>query len=222
MHNNCGWQFHERYVSKTVPYDETKSDHQKWGIYVHKQFQWYGDRPGFELPPDLIIHKPYLAMLNDEGEKASVDLTERKVALSNKPFGPCEYFDKTKPVWWRGDIDRQQVWLGESRARIVDFKTGKKKIDFAQLGEYALWTFFEYPTVNLINAQFYWVEDQTVTKRVWARSEMDSIISLFSAKLEAYMESFRTEIFTKKQSGLCKGHCPVTSCMFWEPKKERY
>lgn len=218
-HDSCPWQYKKKYIDKDLPPEE-KSKQQDWGLYVHKQFEYMGSRPDFVLPLDLQIHEPFLSRLNFDSDTASVDATEQKVALSNKPFSVCEYFDKEKPVWWRGVIDRLQVWNSDGRARLVDYKTGKKKEEFDQLAENAIWVFMKYPQVNLINAQFYWVTDQTVSKRVWARSEMDTLVAMFAPKLEAYAHSWKTNVWPKKQSGLC-GWCPVKSCEFWWDHNER-
>ena len=218
-HANCPKQYNHKYVLKDLP-PEQKSAEQDWGIFVHKQFEYYGGRPGNELPVDLKIHQPFLDKLAEEGRTAAVDLVERKVALSINPFAPCEYFAKN--VWWRGVIDRQIVNKAEGRAKIVDYKTGKKKDDWCQLAENAIWTFMQYPFVNLVNAQYYWVTDQTTTKKVWGRSEIDSLVEMFAPKLADYVQSFKTETFTPRQSGLCKGWCPVKTCQFWEEKRSRY
>ena len=216
-HANCAKQYHHKYVLKDLPPEE-KSAEQDWGIFVHKQFEYYLTRPGFELPVDLKIHQPFLDKLCAEGEADGCKLlAERKVALSINPFAACEYFAPN--VWWRGVIDAQAINTREARVRIADFKTGKKKDDWCQLAENAIWTFVQYPDVQLVNAQYYWVTDQTVTKKVWGRSEIDSLVEMFAPKLSAYVQSFRSETFTPRQSGLC-GWCPVKSCVFWRDRKE--
>lgn len=221
QHHNCPWNYHELKVSKNTI--EEKGESQSWGLDVHKQFEWALTRPGFELREDLKVHQHMIDRLTAEGEAEGCFLvSEQKVALSNKPFSVCEYFDKVKPVWWRGVIDAQAVNRAVGRARIVDFKTGRKKEDWAQLAENAVWMFTNYPWLNLINAQFYWTSDQTYSKRVWGRSEMDTLVGMFAPKVSAFAQSYKTDIWPKKQSGLCKGHCPTTACMFWEPKKNKF
>ena len=222
-HNNCPSMYQHKYVLKDLP-PEVKTAEQEWGTFVHKQFEYKLTRPGFELPPDLKIHAPYLDKLIADGEADGCGLhAEQKVALTPKPLAPCEYFDKKVPVFWRGVIDAQALDKPQARARIADYKTGKKKDDWVQLAQNAVWMFTKYPWLNLINAQYYWVTDQTFTKKVWSRSEMDALFELaFQPRLTNYVQSFKTETWTPKQSGLCRGWCPVTSCQFWEPKKEKY
>lgn len=226
-HENCPKQYHHKYVLKDLPPEE-KSPEQEWGTFVHKEFDAYLSikpggiaamserQSGYKLPHDLTIHQPYLDTLL---QKDGTLYTERKVALARSPFGPCNYFDKT--VWWRGIIDCTVVELDEGRATIVDYKTGKKFDKWDQLAMSAVWMFYAEPKIELINAQFYWVQSQEVTKKVWGRQEVDTLIEMFLPKLQRFVTSFQTETFTPKQSGLCKGWCPVKSCQFWEPKKEK-
>jgi hypothetical protein len=218
-HENCPKQYHHKYVLKDLPPEE-KSPEQEWGTYIHKQFEYYLTRPGFELPHDLVIHKSYLDTLDAAGQAGGNKIfAERKVALGRNPFGVCDYFDKGR-VWWRGVIDVTILEIEEQRAKIADFKTGKKFDKWDQLAMNAVWVFFAYPDIQLINAQFYWTVDQTVSKKVWARGEIDQLIEMFSPKLHRYINSFQTDTWTPRESGLC-GWCPVKSCQFWRDRKER-
>ena len=192
-HNNCPEQYHHKYVLKDLP-PEAKSAEQDWGILVHKTFEDYlNSKPSDrKLPIDLMIHKPYLdRLLEIEG----ILFAERKVAIG-LPFGPCGYFDKN--VWWRGVIDVTVIEREDARAKIADYKTGKKKDDWTQLALNAVWVFLAHPEVNLINAQFYWTKDQTVTKKVWSRAELDSLVQMFTPKLLAYVHSFKNDVWPKK------------------------
>ena len=226
-HANCAWQYHEKYVAKNLPAEE-KSSEQNWGIYVHKQFENYltsapaklGDliarKSGYEMPYDLRMHTTYLDGLL---QKDGILFAEREVALRRQPFGPCGKWDNK--VWWRGVLDCTVVEAEESRATIADWKTGKKHDHWDQQAIYAVWTFTAHPEVQLVNAQFYWTQTCEVTKKVWGRHEMDGLVGMFAPKLQAYVQSFKTDTWPKKQSGLCKGWCPVTTCQFWEPKRPR-
>lgn len=213
-HENCPKMYEEKYILKNLPPEE-KSAEQLWGTFVHENFDARMSTKGFELPIDLQIHEPYFKGLE---ERPGVLFCEQKVALGRNPFGICSGTDWNR-VWWRGVIDLTIVDREEGRATIVDYKTGKKFDKWDQLAMNAVWTFLAYPDVNLVNAQFYWVNDQTTTKKVWGRGEIDALCLMFAPKLSRYITSFQTNTFTPKQSGLCKGWCPVKSCKFWEEKK---
>ena len=218
-HDTCPEQYHHKYVLKDLPPEE-KSAEQDWGLFVHQQFEWFLTRPGFEMPPDLQVHLPYLTKLSERGETYPNEIyAERKVALSRVPLAPCGYFDKN--VWWRGVLDCTIIEKEDSRARISDWKTGKPHTKWDQLAISAIWTFLAYPKIQLVQAEYYWVQTKQVTKKVWSRGEMDALFAMLTPKLQAYVHSYKTDTWTMKQSGLCRGWCPVTTCQFWEPKRPR-
>ena len=70
-------------------------------------------------------------------------------------------------------------------------------------------------------AEYYWAQTQQVTKKVWSRAEIDALFAMLMPKLQAYIHSYKTDTWPMKQSGLCRGWCPVTTCQFWEPKVKR-
>jgi hypothetical protein len=78
-----------------------------------------------------------------------------------------------------------------------------------------------HPQVNLVNAQYYWTQSASTTKKVWSRSEVPALWGYFMPNLKQYVEAYQTDIWQPRQSGLCGGYCPLTECEFWHPKKER-
>jgi len=51
------------------------------------------------------------------------------------------------------------------------------------------------------------------------RNEAPALWDSYAADLKRYEYSFEQDIWLAKQSGLCYGFCPVTSCQFWKPKR---
>ena len=52
--------------------------------------------------------------------------------------------------------------------------------------------------------------------------EIDSLLAMVAPTLFEYAAAFKADTWTKKQSGLCKGWCPVKSCEFWEEKRKKF
>ena len=208
----CPRQYQAKYVLKSVK--EAATPEMLWGQQVHKHFE---DRQavGTPLPPELAAHEPYMVLLQD---KPGVTFTEMKCGIDNK-LKPCHFFDKD--VWCRIIKDFEKVDTAAGMSTIVDYKTGKPHQKIEQLSLFALHTFIMHPQVNLVNAQYYWTQSASTTKKVWNRDEISWLWALHMPDLKQYVEAYHNDIWQPRQSGLCNGWCQVTECEYWSPKKER-
>jgi ATP-dependent exoDNAse (exonuclease V) beta subunit len=191
---------------------EEESEHMLWGNQVHKAFE-NRIKNGDPLPEDLNQHESFLKSLEAKGGSIS---TERKIALNTKAR-PCGFFDKD--VWFRGVIDLSII--DGTTALLVDYKTGKPHSKFKQLKLFALHTMAEYPEVENVEVKFYWTKTETSTGEVYSREQIQEIWSEFAPDLKQYAQAFKTDTWQPRQSGLCHGWCPVTSCEFWKPKRKK-
>jgi hypothetical protein len=207
----CPFQYHGKYVTKEFKEDENnKTTEQKWGIWVHKQFE---DRlaVGTPLHPDLASHEWFMQALESA---PGVLNTEQKAALDKK-MRPCSFFDRN--VWLRMIID--VTIIDNDHARMVDYKTGKPHRKFKQLMLNALYTFALYPSVQTIQCDYYWTKDGTLTGEMYQRDEIDKLWGHFIGDLRQYKEAFKTDTWQMRPSGLCRGWCPRTDCPHWKPKR---
>lgn len=207
---NCGRQYHEVRIKKSVPFVETKEI--TWGNIVHKAFE---NRIAIKAPlaADLAEHEPYMQQLEALPGK---HFTERKIALNNK-MQDCGYFDND--VWFRSVIDFSAV--AETEAHIVDYKTGKQKDKFDQLMLNALHLFAQYPSVQTIHTSFYWVQHYMATSQTFTRDQVPALWSKFLPDLKQYVEAHVTETWQPRQSGLCAGWCQIEKCEFWRSRRRR-
>lgn len=206
----CPRQYRAKYVLKSVREPETEA--MRWGSEVHKHFE-NRQAVAKPLPPELAAHEPFMVKLE---ERPGVAFTEMKCGIDNK-LKPCNFFDKD--VWCRIIKDFEKV--DGANSLIIDYKTGKPHQKPEQLALFALHTFIMHPQVNLVNAQYYWTQSASTTKKVWSRSEVPALWGYFMPDLKQYVEAYQTDIWQPRQSGLCGGYCPVTECEYWHPRKER-
>lgn len=206
---NCPKQFYHKRVVKDVV--DVQGPAQIWGVNVHKAFE---DRQSVKtpLPLDLQMHEPYMQKLERwEGHF----FTEQKIALDKRGQPISDFF--AKDVWYRGVVDYTK--LVGSTARIVDYKTGKKKEKWEQLMMNAIHCFISHPEIEVVDARFYWTTDMTESRKVWGRNEMDALWGNFLGDLRQYAEAFKSEVWQPRTSGLCHGWCPVKTCSHWKPKR---
>lgn len=204
---NCPRAFYEKSVAKSVV--EAKGEATIWGERVHKHFEEFLV-DGTPLPPELVIHEPFLTRLL-HGPQTFV---EQRIALDIK-CQPCEFF--ADDVWFRGVIDVKLV--NKDHALVIDHKSGKHHTKFGQLKLFALHTFAAHPEVETVQAKYYWTQTLTTTGETYQRADVPKLWAGFLPDLKQYADAFKTDTWQPRQSGLCRGWCPVTSCEFWAPKR---
>ncbi len=206
---NCPRQYQHKYILKTVK--EPPSPEMLWGRQVHKAFE---DRIGLRtpLPSNLSEHEPFMQKLE---AKKGIPFTEQDIAFDTK-VKPCGKW--ATDVWYRGVLDFHVI-EGDI-GLLVDYKTGAVKPDFKQLATFAIHMFAMYP-IRMVNAQYYWTQTRDVSIKAWGRDDIPALWSMFLPDLRQYMEAFKTDTWTPRQSGLCNGWCPVTTCEFWKPKRKK-
>lgn len=204
---NCPRAFHQKSVLKRFPFQSTKET--EYGNRVHKDFE-LRIAEGKKLPFDLKHHEPYMQALEDmPGEVYA----EREIALDKKGK-PCSWFHAD--VWHRGKIDYTNI--NDTCAKIVDYKTGKKREKFKQLIANSIWVFIQYPEVEKVDVCFYWTQDQSESKATYLRSQIPALWNQLIPDLKQYRDAFKTDTWQPRQSGLCRGWCPVNDCEFWSEK----
>lgn len=207
---NCPRAFYEKQVAKSVV--EAKGEATIWGERVHKHFE---DRlvDKVPLPTELVVHEPFLARLESMAGTMSV---EERIALDTG-CQPCEFFGDE--VWFRGVIDVKIV--NKERALLIDHKTGKHHNKFGQLKLFAIHTFLAHPDVAQVDCKYYWTQTFNTTGMAFRREQLEELWGGFVPDLVQYATAFRQDVWQPRQSGLCRGWCPVTSCEFWQPKRMR-
>lgn len=207
---SCPKKFYHLKVVKDVV-DSPPGEAALWGDYLHKTFE-KALKTGDLLPTELAQYQPYidkLVKLKGDGE-AHVEL---KLGL-NAQRGPTDFF--ANDVWSRGIID--YLVIRGSRAVCIDFKTGKVK-PTKQLLQNALMVFAHYPRVQQVDTIFEWLKFGSNTHEVFHRENIPQMWSQYDQELASYALAFRQDIWPARQSGLCRGWCPVTTCPHWRPKK---
>lgn len=211
---NCPKQYYETKVLKRWPFVTTPE--MSWGRDVHKAFEDFL-LLGTPLPADLKAHEEFLARFKAEpGELAG----EERIALDTT-MQQCGYFDKVRQVWYRGQVDARKRDLASGVSHILDHKTGRVKNDYTQLKGFAMFEFLTQPQIHTCNVEYYWTQIRGANGETYHREQLPEIIAFFAAKLHRYADAFLTDTFPPKQSGLCNGWCPVTTCEFWRPKRQR-
>ena len=196
-------------------------EHRAYGDEVHKMMEerLMKARP---LGPAYAHWERWADEILSDVDRTVVTLACEKELGITADFKPCEYFDKTVPVWSRAKIDVLKVYP-DGRAYIADWKTGKVKEDNDQLLLMALFTMIHYPQVKTIDAEFIFLKEDEgphVPRNdcVYGVRVTQEDVMEFWHRYRRYVQSLekahQTLEFAPQESGLCKRHCPVKSCRF--------
>jgi hypothetical protein len=194
----CPRRFQLTRVTKQVHEPQTEAT--IWGNKVHKSLELYakGEKA---LPPDLKKYERYVnKILSRDGKR----VIEERVAL-NKNLRPTKWM--AKDVWVRGVIDIGVV--GSERAYLFDWKTGKRKPEMDQLKLFAALALSVYPWVDNVVTGFIWLKEEKLDKEVFTREQLPEIWADFLPRLSRVAQSYNTDRWTPKPSGLCRSWCPV-------------
>ena len=126
-----------------------------------------------------------------------------------------------KDAWARCKID--VLILDGDTAYIYDWKTGKKKDSLLQLQIFMWFVAHKYPHIENFKTRFIWLKEgieDRVSGEDFTRTEHLNGIELdLGRRLTRMGTAWREEVFQPKESGLCRGWCPVEECYHWKPKK---
>lgn len=209
QYHTCPYQYYRIKVKKDVK--DQMGEAAIWGNDVHKKLE---ERLKGKPLPERFKKFERVARPFDRA-KGEV-IAEQKLTL-NQNMEPTGFF--AKDAWCRGIIDVTVLRRDKGTAFLGDYKTGRRKPDSDQLMLFAALAFAHYPEINRADTAFIWLKEDTTDRKTYTRDEEPDIWDHFNRKLLPMENSFKTDKWPKKPSGLCKGWCPVRDCPYWEPRK---
>ena len=173
-----------------------------WGNTVHKAIE-YRLKNGKPLPASLQGYEGLVQMLTTKQGKR---LCEYRLAV-DKNFRPVEWYHPM--AWSRSIVDYALV--GENAAILVDWKTGKRKVDSAQLRLSSALAFAHFPYVQKSHTVFIWMKENKLTEEVLMQEQKGDVWNEFLPRVERLEAAFRDNRWPAKPSGLCGKWCPITT-----------
>lgn len=137
---------------------------------------------------------------------------ELKFAATRR-FGAVQYFDPS--VFVRVVVDLLNI--RDTKALLVDWKTGKPKPGFTQLELSAAVLACHLPEIETFKMAYVWLQNRQVSIHTITRAELPRVWNDFLPRVAKIEAALKTTDFPAKPSGLCR-YCPVTSCVHWKPR----
>ena len=203
-YETCGLKHQQ--VDLLKNFKEGESKELQWGDFVHKTFAKVLKAELPALPPELVLYQKWIDKVNQLPGKLYV---EQQYAL-DKNFQPTSWFGPA--AWFRGIADA--VKIAGKYGAALDWKTGKVKDDPIQLMLLAQCLFSNFPDLEKVHTAFVWLQEETTTPATYERGDMaDGWAGLFD-RVHAYENAYTTNTWLPRPSGLCRKHCPVTTCKY--------
>lgn len=197
-YETCPRRFYLTRISKLVTEKQTEAT--LHGNEVHKALERY---VGFkaDLEPKYEKYRPIADRLrNSPGEK----VLEYKFGLT-KTLSPCGFFDKN--VWCRGVLDVGII--KPDTVVILDYKTGKRKIDADQLKMFAGAALATWPFAKKVRTGYIWLQEDKMDTEEFHPEQKKVIFQEFAARVHRMESSEQRDDWPANPSGLCKSWCPV-------------
>jgi len=205
-YENCPKQFAEITVYRNFA-DVFTSPKGDYGDRFHKAAEAYIKAADAVLEPEFSFARPMLDTLNAIG---GTKLTEAKIGITGTGL-PVGWNDPTR--WFQGIADLIIVGDGPT-ARVVDYKAGDAKYaDTDQLELMSLLTFAHYPHVKKVKGVLLFVLGGQVRRRDVKVEEKEALTQKYRERHAKIIASHAADNWPMKESGLCKKHCVVTSCV---------
>ena len=204
LYQQCPKKYYHLRIAKDIK--EAPSDAIAFGNKIHKIAQEYveSDKP---IPAEYAqaMQAPLDKLKAMPGEK----LCEYEMGIT-ADLEPCGFKDER--VWYRGIADL--LIIDGNRARILDYKTGKKSqyADLKQLEILALALFKHYPHIKKVKAglMFFFADD--FVKADYSSDDQDELWGPWVSDVGLLEDSVNSGVWNAKPNFTCRGYCPVTSC----------
>ena len=200
LYDNCPLRYWHQRIAKTVT--DPGSEASLYGERIHKSIELYL-RDDVELPDELSKLKPTLLVLRQAAYTKLV--AEEEVTLT-RDFKLTGWWDDD--AWFRAKLD--VLLIANNNALIIDWKTGKRRPDFAQLELFALVTLLKYPEVDVVNTAFVWTRDMACDAETFSRAQQQDLLNSLLAKTARVEQSAATNNWPAKPGPLCR-YCPARS-----------
>lgn len=170
------------------------------GDRVHKALE--KRLKGGALPKDLVRFEPIAAATVALAE-GGVLLPEAKLTL-NEELKPTDWF--AKDAWLRSILD---VLIVKGRkAAVLDWKYGKRRVDYSQLSLFAVQVFKQYPEVDEVRSGYVWLKENKTDTEVFHRGEANAIWADWLGRINRIYVAAEKDLWPARPSPLC-GWCPA-------------
>ena len=199
MFENCPLQYYRVRILKDVV--SKGGEATIWGERIHEQLE---DRlkTGVALPPESSSYEPIVSAIERIAPAGGL-FVEQEVTLNDK-LQPTGWWDPD--AWLRSKLDVQI--MRPPVAYVIDWKTGKRRLDPTQLELFALQVFSHSPEVMKVVSKFVWLKEGTSDSLTYKREQVPQMWADLLTRIKRIEQAAAANVWPAKPSGLCPW-CPA-------------
>jgi hypothetical protein len=197
LYENCPYRYFRQRILKDV-IDEG-GEASKHGERIHS-FLENRLKANADLPQEIAHYEPLCTSIaNTKGEL----FVEQEMVL-NANLEPTGWWDAD--AWLRSKLDI--LIVDKHDAIVMDWKTGKRKVDFFQMQMFAAQVFKHYPDVQRVKTTLLWLKDMKMDTEQYTRLNINEIWCDIMQRIGRIEKSVEHDNWPAKPSGLCR-YCPA-------------
>lgn len=194
----CPRRFYFTKVTKEITEPQTEATIH--GNQVHKALEEYVGGQS-QLPSK---YEPYRQVADKIKMAKGKKLLEHKFGLT-RGLKPTTFF--AKDCWVRGVLDVAIV--GPKTVAVLDYKTGKRKVDHDQLGLFAMAATVLWPFAEKIKTGYIWLQPGQMDTKEYTQEDRVPLAQEFAARAHRIEQAHLEDSWPARPSGLCREWCPV-------------
>ena len=197
---NCPYNYYNQRIAKKVK--DKGGEATIWGEQLHKMLE---ERlKGVTPLPEAVAHHEGMVAAVLKGVGGGELHVEKELTLNDK-LAPTGWWDGD--AWLRSKLDVLILKSGGTTATVMDWKTGKRRVDPFQLKLFAAQTLTHYPSVDTVNTVLVWLKDAKMDPMTYTRSQLPAVWEEVLAKTARIEEAAEADNWPARPSGLCP-YCP--------------
>lgn len=200
MFENCPLRYYRQRVLKDVV--DEPSEQSRYGERIHKMLE---DRigEGAMLPSEAAKYEDICASIETAAAHGGELFAEKELVLTEN-LTPTGWWDAD--AWLRSKLD--VFVLYDNKAIVLDWKTGKRRIDNFQLKLFAAQVMQHYPDVDSVKTGLIWLKTNEFDYEVFDRDQLNDIWADVISRIRRIYKSLEHDKWPARPSGLCR-FCPA-------------
>jgi len=200
MFENCPLRYYRQRVLKDVK--DEPNDASLYGERIHEMLE-YRVRGEKMLPEEAQKYESLCQSIERAADKGGHIYAEKKLTLTEN-LTPTDW--SAPDAWLRSILD--VFVLYRNKAIVLDWKTGKRRVDDFQLKLFAAQVMQHYPEVQSVKTGLLWLKTLEMDVNTYHRDQLNDIWGEVMARIRRIYQAAEHGKWPANPSGLCR-FCPA-------------